>query len=172
MTRQIRGDVMKDQDGNDLSRRAVLLTGGSLAVGVVLTGCVVEQAAPPAAPNSAPAGQASSAPPGQQSSAPATQAPGGASALTTADKVPAGGGVVLGDQKMVITRDSGGTARAFSAVCTHQGCLVSSVEGGTINCRCHGSKFDVSTGQPVDGPAKKPLPPIAVEERDGAIFPA
>ncbi|WP_433018162.1 Rieske (2Fe-2S) protein [Kribbella sp. CA-294648] len=163
---------MKDQPGNDMSRRSVLLTGGSLAVGVVLTGCVVEQAAPPAAPNPAPAGQPSSG--GQPSSAPASEGPagGGAAALTSADKVPAGGGVVLADQKVVVTRDGSGAPHAFSAVCTHQGCLVTSVEGGTINCRCHGSKFDVSSGEPVGGPAKKPLPPIAVEERNGAIFQA
>ncbi|WP_432947723.1 Rieske (2Fe-2S) protein [Kribbella sp. CA-253562] len=80
--------------------------------------------------------------------------------------------MVLNDQKMVLTRDAGGETHAFSAVCTHQGCLVSSVADGTINCKCHGSKFDITSGDPVGGPAKKPLPAVAVEVRDGAIFQA
>lgn len=82
--------------------------------------------------------------------------------LTTVAKVPAGGGVVLGGADVVVTKDTGGAIHAFSATCTHQGCRVSSVSGGTINCPCHGSRFNATTGVVVQGPATRPLPPVAV----------
>jgi Rieske Fe-S protein len=81
--------------------------------------------------------------------------------------VPSGGGLVVGD--VVITRD-GDTVHAFSATCTHQGCIVSDVTDGEIHCPCHGSAFDASTGAVVTGPATRPLPVVGVEVRDGAIF--
>jgi nitrite reductase/ring-hydroxylating ferredoxin subunit len=42
--------------------------------------------------------------------------------------VPEGGGVVFRDQKVVVTQPEPGEFKAFTAVCTHQGCLVDSVE--------------------------------------------
>jgi Rieske Fe-S protein len=124
-------------------------------------------------PAAQPPGQSTSDPGAPQSSGstpPAANA--AAQPLAKVDEVPVGGGVVLKDQKLVLTRDAEGNAHAFSAVCTHQGCLVSSVAEGTINCKCHNSKFDVTSGEPVGGPAKKPLPSVGIEERDGAIFQA
>jgi nitrite reductase/ring-hydroxylating ferredoxin subunit len=35
--------------------------------------------------------------------------------------------------------------------CTHQGYIVASVSGGTINCPCHGSKFSIANGSVVNG---------------------
>ncbi|TQJ50962.1 Rieske (2Fe-2S) protein [Phycicoccus sp. SLBN-51] len=72
--------------------------------------------------------------------------------------VPVGGGKVLADQKVVITQPTEGDFKAFTAVCTHQGCIVADVSGGTINCACHGSKFDIATGDVKQGPATQPLP--------------
>lgn len=72
--------------------------------------------------------------------------------------VPVGGGKVLADAKVVVTQPTEGDFKAFTAVCTHQGCVVSDVSGGTINCACHGSKFDIATGEVKQGPATKPLP--------------
>jgi Rieske Fe-S protein len=86
--------------------------------------------------------------------------------------IPAGGGVVLKEQKVVLCKDARGKVSAFSAICTHQGCVVTDVADGTINCPCHGSKFDAASGERVEGPAKKPLPPVTVQQRDGAIFQA
>ena len=90
-------------------------------------------------------------------------------ALVAVADVTAGGGTVVKDAKVVVTKDQSGQVRAFSAICTHQGCTVASVSGGTINCPCHGSKFDAATGQPVAGPAKSPLPTVAVAVRDGSV---
>ena len=95
---------------------------------------------------------------------------GGGRQLATLDQVPAGGGVVLTKDDIVLTRDDAGNVHGFSAVCTHRGCTVSQVSGGTINCPCHGSRFNASTGAPVAGPATNPLPPVTVAVRGGAIF--
>ncbi len=97
---------------------------------------------------------------------PAKPAGGGAGgALATAADVPVGGGLVAKDQKIVVTQPTEGEFKGFSAVCTHAGCIVSKVAGGTINCPCHGSKFSIDDGSVVAGPAKKPLGevPVAVE---------
>jgi nitrite reductase/ring-hydroxylating ferredoxin subunit len=72
--------------------------------------------------------------------------------------IPVGGGKVFGDQKVVITQPTSGEFKAFTAVCTHQSCTVTDVSGGTINCSCHGSKFDIATGEVKQGPATKALP--------------
>ena len=72
--------------------------------------------------------------------------------------IPVGGGKIFADQKVVVTQPTAGDFKAFSAVCTHQNCVVSGVADGTINCACHGSKFDVATGAVKQGPATKALP--------------
>ena len=82
--------------------------------------------------------------------------------------VPDGGGVVLADRRIVLTRD-GDTVHAFSAVCTHQGCLVGEVSDGEIRCPCHGSAFDARSGEVVRGPAREDLDDVDVEVRDGQV---
>jgi Rieske Fe-S protein len=148
-----------------MERRAVLIAGGA-ATTAVLTGCVVQQAPPQTA------GQPStSKQPAPVSQGTTGAAPGPAALAKVAD-IPAGGGVILKEQSVVLTKDANGKVCAFSAICTHQGCVVTEVGDGTINCPCHGSKFDASTGERVAGPAKSPLPAVAVKQRDGAIFQA
>jgi nitrite reductase/ring-hydroxylating ferredoxin subunit len=95
------------------------------------------------------------------------QAPGGSAqgaALASTSDIPVGGGAVFAEQDVVVTQPAAGEFRAFSATCTHQGCPVTEVVDGTINCNCHGSKFAVEDGSVVDGPADTPLP-----ERDISV---
>jgi Rieske Fe-S protein len=94
---------------------------------------------------------------------------GGVAALTTTAKVPVGGGAVLTDQKIVVTQPKAGTFAAFTAVCTHLGCLVDSVSGGTINCPCHGSKFSITNGSVVNGPATSPLAAVGIKDTGSKI---
>ena len=145
------------------SRRTVLACAGA-ACAAVVTGCTTynsnsggvnaPQGTQPASTDSAPAASASGAAGGN---APA--------ALASTSQVPVGGGTILAAKKIVITQPQSGTFKAFTAVCTHQGCIVSTVSGGTINCPCHGSKFSIKDGSVVNGPATAPLAavPIKVE---------
>ena len=157
-----------------VERRTVLLASGAAAT-VVLGGCVVQRA-PVATPAPAPTAPAPTAQPTTATAAttapPSEQPQPAENALAKVADIPAGGGVILKDKNVVLTKDQSGKVSAFSATCTHQGCVVTAVEGGTINCPCHGSKFDASSGAPVAGPAPKPLPAVAVQQRDGAIFQA
>ncbi|EHM26071.1 Rieske (2Fe-2S) protein [Streptomyces anulatus] len=82
---------------------------------------------------------------------------GGEVIAATAD-IPEGGGVVFAAQKVVVTQPQPGEFKAFSSLCTHQGCAVKDVSGGTITCPCHNSTFDAATGSPTGGPATQPLP--------------
>jgi Rieske Fe-S protein len=91
-------------------------------------------------------------------------------ALTSLADVPEGGGVILPDQKLVVTRESGDKVHCFSAVCTHQGCLVNQVGNGRISCPCHGSAFDANTGAVVAGPAPSPLPAVPVTVVNGSVY--
>jgi Rieske Fe-S protein len=88
-----------------------------------------------------------------QSSAPA--AAGGALGKTS--DVPVGGGTVFKEQKVVVVQPKAGEFKAFTAICTHQGCVVGSVADGMIDCPCHGSKFKIEDGSVSAGPAKEPL---------------
>jgi Rieske Fe-S protein len=83
---------------------------------------------------------------------------GGNSSLPKTTDVPVGGGVVVAAADVVITQPSAGQFKAFSATCTHQGCTVADVSGGTINCGCHFSKFSAADGSVKNGPASSPLP--------------
>jgi len=90
------------------------------------------------------------------------QNPGSASLATTSE-IPVGGGKVFSKEKVVVTQPKAGEFEAFSAVCTHMGCTVGEVAGGTINCPCHGSKYSIVDAHVVHGPAPAPLPKKTVK---------
>lgn len=79
--------------------------------------------------------------------------------------VPVGGGTILGEAKVVVTQPAEGQFKAFSAVCTHQGCPVQSISDGTIRCPCHGSEFSAEDGSVVAGPATAPLEALPVTRK-------
>lgn len=84
------------------------------------------------------------------------EAGGSGEALGKTSEIPVGGGKIY-NEKIVVTQPTEGQFKAFSAICTHQGCPVSAVEDGTINCPCHGSKFRIDDGSVAGGPATSPL---------------
>jgi Rieske Fe-S protein len=129
-------------------------------------------------PTSAPPPNAGQQPGGASPSgaSPSGASPGGESPaapaappLAQVADIPVGGGTVFADAKVVVTQPEAGTVKAFSVACTHQGCAVSEVSDGTINCTCHGSKFRVADGSVAAGPARAPLQPVNVAVQDGAI---
>ncbi len=150
------------------SSRRTLLTGVGAACAAALAGCSTYNAnsgingAPPAASSSSAAA----------SSGTGTASSSGPAVLATTSQIPVGGGDILAAQKIVITQPQSGTFKAFSAVCTHEGCIVDAVSGGTIDCPCHGSKFSIVNGAVVNGPAPRPLPPVSIEVQGTSIVQA
>lgn len=62
-----------------------------------------------------------------------------------------------------VYRNSQNQIKAFSAVCTHLGCIVGyQLQEHNFKCNCHGSVFDLD-GKNIAGPAPKPLAPYRVE---------
>jgi Rieske Fe-S protein len=141
------------QSGPAMARRAVVAGTGVLAVSAALAACG-------STGNAAPSSEASLTP-----AAPPEPAPGGPPAapagerLTSTGDIPVGGGAVFASQKVVVTQPVPGTFKAFSAICTHQGCTVNKVANGTIDCPCHGSRYAIADGSVVQGPAPRPLAP-------------
>jgi Rieske Fe-S protein len=93
----------------------------------------------------------------------------GSAVLASTSEIPVGGGKVFSAEKVVVTQPTAGDFKAFSAICTHLGCLVDKVASGTIDCPCHGSKYSVKNGSVVSGPAPKPLPAQAIKVAGGKI---
>ena len=112
---------------------------------------------------------------GQTGSGPSSSpqpASGQPPSLALTSDVPVGGGKILADKKIVITQPRAGSFEAFTAICTHQGCTVSSVSGGTVNCPCHGSKFSIANGSVVTGPAASALAPVSIKVQGTSIVQA
>jgi Rieske Fe-S protein len=83
----------------------------------------------------------------------------------TAD-VPVGSGVIV--DKVVVTQPTAGVFKGFSSTCTHKGCTVDKIADGTIDCPCHGSKFNLD-GSVAKGPATTPLEAQAVTVQGDSI---
>jgi Rieske Fe-S protein len=89
--------------------------------------------------------------------------------LGDVSEIPVGGGKVFMAQKVVVTQPVKGEFLAFSAVCTHVGCIVDKVANGEIFCPCHGSIFKTTNGAVVTGPASGPLPAKKISTTGGKI---
>jgi nitrite reductase/ring-hydroxylating ferredoxin subunit len=80
----------------------------------------------------------------------------------------------LDDRKLRISiARIGDRLYAFGDLCTCAGdrCPLSGglLEGTTVMCQCHGSRYDIATGAAVSGPATEPLTTYAVDEVDGDV---
>lgn len=121
-----------------MKRRDVLkagaVTGALIATGVTLSACATDSAS-------------------ENEDASAAVAVG---SIALAD-IPVGGGVVVADPPVVVTQPTAGDVKAFTAICPHQGCLVSDVSNNEILCACHGSKFSALDGSVIQGPAVEGL---------------
>jgi Rieske Fe-S protein len=160
------------------TRRGVLAGVGLVGLASAITACGAgssssSTAAGDAASTPAAAGSTSAAP---AASASASSAAGGASsaaagnALAATSQIPVGSGMVFSAKQIVVTQPSAGEFKAFSAVCTHMGCIVNQVSNGTIDCPCHGSQFSIKTGDVVAGPAQSPLPTKQIKVSGDSIL--
>ncbi|MDG4860758.1 Rieske (2Fe-2S) protein [Streptomyces sp. T-3] len=90
--------------------------------------------------------------------------------LGAADEVPAGGAKLYREQRLLVNRTNDDKYTAFSAQCTHAGCVLDKIEKDEGNCPCHHSRFNVKTGEVVKGPATVPLPEIPVRVEGGKLI--
>jgi len=162
-------DVLRPEQGP--TRRHVLRTAGLVALaggGAAALGACSSDAPAAAPATSAPASSAapsSAAPAASASPTPASSPASSARASSAAPTgpsvaaadVPVGGGVILEDADYVVTQPRAGTYKAFSKICTHQGCPVSEIAEGAIKCNCHGSQFSIKDGSVLEPPADAPL---------------
>ena len=140
-----------------ISRRTL---GGLAAAGVgapLLAACSSDDPETAADPSGSSSSSSPASSPGSTSAAPSETASSesapAADALTSTSEIEVGGGTIFADEEVVVTQPTEGEFKCFTAICSHQGCLVSSVSDGTINCACHGSKYSIETGDVEEGPA-------------------
>ena len=161
-------------------RRAVLMATAGCAVATV-TGCAsYGQTAPAAAPpatelptgtsTGTPTGAPAESAPEPSESDPAEPAAAAENALIPLDRVPVGGGVILADQGIVLSRPTADSVLGFSAVCTHAGCSVAAIKGRNVVCPCHGSRFRLADGSVQAGPATRSLDAIGVRVEAGQVL--
>ncbi|MGX8904986.1 Rieske (2Fe-2S) protein [Streptomyces netropsis] len=151
------------------SRRSVVAAVGATGLAAALAACggSDDKATPPGTPDAdATSGTQQTSRPGQESSAAGAT---GDRVLARTSEIPVGGGKVFADRRVVVTQPSQGEFKAFSAICTHQKCVVKDVSDGTINCPCHGSKFSIEDGGVRHDPAKLPLPGMKISVRGDSI---
>ncbi|MDH6227521.1 MULTISPECIES: Rieske (2Fe-2S) protein [Streptomyces] len=136
--------------GSDDLRRRTVLRGAALTpvAGLALAGCAGAEENRDSSPSGV---------------------PGPGTELGAESDVPAGGSKVFARQKVVVSRTEDGALKAWSTVCTHAGCAMTKLDGTTITCACHGSRFDVENGQVLNPPATVPLTEVPVEVENGKI---
>jgi Rieske Fe-S protein len=144
----------------DLSRRNMILAGGSTAAAVALAACSSTPATNTSGTSTEPASPATTDPSG---SATASGASAAATEVAKLADIPVGGGIAatLDGQPILLAQPTAGMVVGFSAKCTHKGCKVE--PGATeFDCPCHQSRFDLATGEVLGGPAPRALDKVTV----------
>lgn len=151
-----------------VARRTVLVTGGAIGAAAALAAC--GGSGDSAASSSSAASDSSSALEPSSSAAESSGAAPQGEVLGPVDQVVVGSGVVYDGPKVVVTQPAQGDVRGFTAVCPHQGCLVSEVTNNEILCPCHGSLFSAEDGAVLGGPATTGLAPVDVTVVDDQVI--
>ncbi|MGW9185016.1 QcrA and Rieske domain-containing protein [Agromyces sp. NPDC055661] len=150
-------------DPTDLTRRTMLTLGsfGAFGGALVLAGCSADASDGSASPTASPSPTLTEEPGTEPTTAP--DAPAVGEDVAALADVPVGGSIdaTINGQPALIAQPTAGQVVAFSAICTHQQCVVAAA-GSEFDCPCHGSRFDAATGDVLNGPALEPLSPIAV----------
>jgi len=164
-------------DRGSVSRRGVL-AGSAAAVAVMALGaCASSEETSGQA--TATGGQGSQTPSESATSSQAEESPSATGDASPAGEplagtgdFPVGGGAIVttGSGPVVITHPTDTEFLAFDGRCPHQGCTVAEVNENTILCTCHGSTFDGSTGDRLEGPAPTGLEPVSIQVAGGEIF--
>jgi Rieske Fe-S protein len=153
------------------TRRGMLAGVGLVGLAGAITACGASgsSSSVAAGANSTPGGGATTAtvPPSSSSS---TSGGAATDALAATSAIPVGSGKIFDTQMVVVTQPTAGEFKAFSAVCTHMGCIVNQISDGKIECPCHGSEYSIASGAVLRGPAPKPLPAKQIKVSGDSIF--
>ncbi|MEV1081466.1 Rieske (2Fe-2S) protein [Streptomyces sp. NPDC050211] len=137
------------------SRRTVVAAVGAAGLAVALTACGSEDDA--SGSSTEQGADASSPAGGADASSPAADGGAGGAALAKTSDIPEGSGKIFSDEKVVVSQPAAGDYKAYSTICTHQGCPMTDLKEDIISCACHGSTFSIADGSVQKGPATKPL---------------
>src|ERR1044072_2366645 len=153
------------------TRRAVVSAAGAAGLAAALTACGKDDGSASGGSQNAGSAQesAGAGKSGEAGAGGDAGGGGGGMELAKTSQIPEGGGMVFKDHKVVVTQPSSGEFKAFSSICTHQGCSVGDVSHGTINCPCPQSNFDIGDGSVKGGPATKPLPGAKIKVEGTSI---
>jgi len=94
--------------------------------------------------------------------------------VTVADAAEVGEGELaafeVGGERIAVA-NVGGTLHAFDDTCTHLRCSLAEgeLEGTVVTCPCHGSQFDVTSGEVLRGPASEPVQSYAARVENEAL---
>jgi Rieske Fe-S protein len=152
------------------TRRGVLAGVGLVGLAGAVSACGSGGSGSSSAATGAPPATGAASAPSSASGGGASTGGAQGSALATTSEIPVGSGKIFTSEKVVVTQPNSGDFKAFSAVCTHMGCLVATISNGTIDCPCHGSQYSISTGAVVGGPAPSPLPAQSINVSGSNIF--
>lgn len=158
--------VEPTQESRLISRRSVIATAAAGAAGLGLAAC--SSSADPQ-----PTSSATDQTPTTSTDTATASASSTGTAIGAVSDVPVGSAVVkqTGDNTgYVLAQPSKGKIDCHSAVCPHQGCLVTQVQGDVVTCPCHGSEFNVNSGDVLRGPAQTGLAKASVTVKDGNIY--
>jgi Rieske Fe-S protein len=146
------------------TRRGVLAGVGLVGLAGAVSACTSSGS------SGSPAGTSGGTTPGTPAASAPAAAGNGANALTATSEIPVGSGKIFTSERIVVTQPVSGDFKAFSAVCTHMGCIVNQISDGTIDCPCHGSQFSIKDGSVVGGPAPSPLAAEAIKVSGTSII--
>jgi Rieske Fe-S protein len=156
----------------ELDRRSVLQVTGVVAAGGILAACGStdqNNASTGPDPTADAETAADAGASGGDDSVEAEDSGAPATSDIAVSDIPVGGGVILAEPAIVVTQPTEGEIKAFTAICPHQGCLVSEVKDNVILCPCHGSLFSAEDGSVLQGPARTGLSSAGVALDGGAV---
>ncbi|MEV6105270.1 Rieske (2Fe-2S) protein [Streptomyces sp. NPDC051940] len=155
------------ENGRSAPRRTVVAAAGAVGLTAALAACGSDDSGSGDTGGTPDATQSTGGEPLQEATEDSGEEAG---ELAKTSDIPEGGGKIFKDDKVVVTQPAKGEFKAFSAVCTHQGCIVATVSDGTINCACHGSKYSIEDGSVKNGPATRPLDPASVRTEGDELY--
>ncbi len=97
----------------------------------------------------------------------------GPTAVGAVEDFPVGTGkiVPVDDKPVMIVNTAAGGIKAFSAICTHLGCIVYWDKAKNVmHSPCHDGLFNPVTGAVVGGPPPRPLPSYELAIKDGKVY--